>query len=211
MPELPGVYRFYGLNAHPLYVGKGKEPQGASLPFSADYRSATDLRLSAEIRRIGFEATAGGIGALLRESTLVRALLPALTTRFAPQNDAVVRRASGRTRPPRYLAAAGIEPRELPGRYGWFSVPARRAGRCATSPRSFALALDRAQAREAQQALLPPAGCGAAPAPASAPRRRPRTTPGSSRPSRRSASPLALRGAVAIREARHPVGTHRPA
>ena len=36
LPELPGVYRFYGLNAHPLYVGKSKNlrERVAALTFS---------------------------------------------------------------------------------------------------------------------------------------------------------------------------------
>ena len=54
--------------------------------FSSDYRSATDLRLSAEIRRIDFEETAGEIGALLREAALVKAMLPAHNQRLAAQS-----------------------------------------------------------------------------------------------------------------------------
>jgi DNA polymerase-3 subunit epsilon len=78
LPEAPGVYLFYGLNALPLYIGKSRnlrERVGAH--FSSDYRSSTDVRLSAEIRRIEFEETAGEIGALLRESVLVKSLMPA--------------------------------------------------------------------------------------------------------------------------------------
>jgi len=78
LPEAPGVYRFYGLNTLPLYIGKSanlRERVGAH--FSSDYRSATDLRLSTEIQRIEFEETAGEIGALLREAALVKSLLPA--------------------------------------------------------------------------------------------------------------------------------------
>ena len=128
LPELPGVYRFYGLNAHPLYVGKSKNlRERVAAHFSADYRSATDLRLSAEIRRIEFEATAGEIGALLRESTLVKTLLPAHNHALRRKADAVVVELPAEPGPPRYLAAAGIEPRELPGRYGPFS--SRRAAR----------------------------------------------------------------------------------
>jgi hypothetical protein len=78
LPEAPGVYLFYGSNALPPYIGKSnnlRERVGAH--FSSDYRSATDLRLSAEIQRIEFEETAGEIGALLREAALVKAMLPA--------------------------------------------------------------------------------------------------------------------------------------
>ena len=47
LPEAPGVYLFYGLNALPLYIGKSRnlrERVGAH--FSSDYRSATDTRSS---------------------------------------------------------------------------------------------------------------------------------------------------------------------
>jgi DNA polymerase-3 subunit epsilon len=56
--EAPGVYRFYGLNALPLYIGKStnlRERAGAH--FSADYRSATDQRLSAELDVAEAEST----------------------------------------------------------------------------------------------------------------------------------------------------------
>src|ERR1043165_7111540 len=60
IPEAPGVYRFYGLNALPLYVGKSSTlRERVAAHFSSDYRSASDLRLSAEITRIEFEETAG--------------------------------------------------------------------------------------------------------------------------------------------------------
>ena len=48
LPESPGVYRFYGDNPLPLYVGKAinlRERVAAHL--SSDWRSETDLRLSA--------------------------------------------------------------------------------------------------------------------------------------------------------------------
>ncbi len=129
LPEAPGVYRFYGLNALPLYIGKAKnlrERVGAH--FSSDYRNATDSRLSAEIRRIEFEETAGEIGALLRESALVKSLLPA-------HNHALRRKAQSGVLelcdepgpPPRFVANGAIEPRMLAGRYGPFA--SKRAAR----------------------------------------------------------------------------------
>lgn len=128
LPELPGVYRFYGLNAHPLYVGKSRnlrERVGAH--FSADYRSGTDLRLSAEIRRIEYEVTAGEIGALLRESTLVKTLLPAHNHALRRKADAVLLELPDAPGPPAFVAATAIEPPALAGRYGPFS--SKRAAR----------------------------------------------------------------------------------
>ena len=128
LPELPGVYRFYGLNAHPLYVGKSRnlrERVGAH--FSSDYRSGTDLRLSAEIRRIEYEVTAGEIGALLRESTLVKTLLPAHNHALRRKADAVLLDVPEARGPPAFIPAAAIEPSALAGHYGPFS--SKRAAR----------------------------------------------------------------------------------
>jgi len=129
LPETPGVYRFYGLNALPLYIGKAKnlrERVGAH--FSSDYRSATDLRLSAEIRRIEFDETAGEMGALLREAALVKSLLPAHNHALRRKAEAgVLELAEEGDAPPRFVRADGVEPRELAGRYGPFS--SRRAAR----------------------------------------------------------------------------------
>ncbi len=129
LPETPGVYRFYGLNALPLYIGKAKnlrERVGAH--FSSDYRSATDLRLSTEIRRVEFDETAGEMGALLRESALVKSLLPAHNHALRRKAEAGVLEIPEQDRePPRFVRAESVEPRELAGRYGPFS--SRRAAR----------------------------------------------------------------------------------
>ena len=53
IPEAPGVYRFYGLNALPLYIGKAKnlrERVGAH--FSSDYRSAIGRARVSHVRPI---------------------------------------------------------------------------------------------------------------------------------------------------------------
>ena len=122
LPEAPGVYLFYGLNALPLYIGKSRnlrERVGAH--FSSDYRSATDSRLSAEIRRIEFEETAGEIGALLRESALVKSLLPAHNHALRRKVESGVLELPAKPGPPRYVAAAGVEPGTIAGRFGPFS------------------------------------------------------------------------------------------
>ena len=129
------------MNALPLYIGKSRnlrERVGAH--FSSDYRCSTDARLSAEIRRIEFEETAGEIGALLRESALVKSLLPA-------HNHALRRKAeSGVLEIDGEPGAAALHSRRRPSRratwpdtMGRSRRSARRASRCATSPREHAL------------------------------------------------------------------------
>jgi DNA polymerase III subunit epsilon len=128
LPEAPGVYLFYGLNALPLYIGKSRnlrERVGAH--FSSDYRSATDTRLSAEIQRIEFEETAGEIGALLRESALIKAMLPAHNHALRRKAESGVLELPDKPSPPRYIPAIAVDAGSLPGRYGPFT--SKRAAR----------------------------------------------------------------------------------
>src|SRR5262249_10121485 len=107
LPESPGVYLFYGLNALPLYLGKSASlPERVGAHFASDYRSATDLRLSAEIRRIEIEVTAGEIGALLREASLVKALAPAHNHALRRKAEAGVLELPETPGPPHYVPAA---------------------------------------------------------------------------------------------------------
>lgn len=77
LPEGPGVYFFYGENDLPIYIGKAKDIRQRVLAhFSADLRSAKERALSQQVRRIDWIVTAGEIGALLKESALVKQLQP---------------------------------------------------------------------------------------------------------------------------------------
>lgn len=128
IPEAPGVYRFYGLNPLPLYVGKSinlRERIGSH--FSSDYRSDSDLRLSAEITRIEFEETAGELGALLREAQLVKALLPAYNQRLRRRAEMLALCVTAEPAPPDYVRSDAIDPAALKDLYGPFTT--RRTAR----------------------------------------------------------------------------------
>lgn len=121
LPEGPGIYLFYGENPLPLYVGKSvhlRERVGAH--FTSDWRQESDLRLSQEIRRIEFEATAGELGALMREAVTIKRLLPAHNRALRRKADAGVLRlvADG---PPTFIQARDVTPAELAGAFGPFS------------------------------------------------------------------------------------------
>jgi DNA polymerase-3 subunit epsilon len=121
LPEAPGVYLFYGDNPLPLYIGKSvnlRERVGAH--FSSDWRSETDQRLSQEIRRIEHEETAGELGALLREATLIKSRLPAHNRALRRKEDAGVLTFRGDGLP-QFIPAMAIEPRALAGTYGPFA------------------------------------------------------------------------------------------
>jgi DNA polymerase-3 subunit epsilon len=127
IPDAPGVYLFYGDNPLPLYIGKSTSlRERVAAHFSGDWRSETDLRLSAEIRRIEVEPTAGELGALLREATLVKARMPAHNKALRRKADAGVMRWEP-AREPSFVPAAAVDPAELARGYGPFS--SRRAMR----------------------------------------------------------------------------------
>jgi DNA polymerase-3 subunit epsilon len=77
IPDAPGVYLLYGESAQPLYVGKSIHLRARVIAhFQADHKSGRDMRLAQQTRRVEFQRTAGELGALLRESALVKQLQP---------------------------------------------------------------------------------------------------------------------------------------
>lgn len=125
LPEGPGIYRFYGVNEMPIYVGKSVNlRERVRSHFSSDYRSANDLRLSSEIRRIEVEETAGELGALLREAELVRSGLPLHNFRLRRKHAACFVQLPELAAPPEVLLARDIDwtarGPESPALYGPF-------------------------------------------------------------------------------------------
>lgn len=87
LPDTPGVYLLYGENNLPLYIGKAKDIRQRVLShFSADHQSAKEMALAQQTRRIDWIETAGEIGALLKEATLVKQMQPA-HNRMLRKND----------------------------------------------------------------------------------------------------------------------------
>ncbi|HVC11659.1 MAG TPA: exonuclease domain-containing protein [Burkholderiales bacterium] len=83
IPQAPGVYLFYGEGGAPLYVGKSVALRSRVLAhFSDDLRSAKDMQLAREVRRIEWQRSAGELGALLREAELVKSLAPVFNRRL---------------------------------------------------------------------------------------------------------------------------------
>lgn len=121
IPHGPGVYLFYGANAHPIYIGKSVDLKARVLGhFANDHASGADLRLSQEVQRIEWEPTAGEIGALLREAELVKTRLPAHNIALRRRRQQVLIALESDARP-RFRPAADVPLDELAQHYGPFS------------------------------------------------------------------------------------------
>lgn len=125
LPESPGVYRFYGDNPLPLYIGKALNVrERVAAHFSSDWRSETDLRLSVEIRRVEVVPVAGELGALLTEAMEVKARMPAHNRALRRKADAgvlVLETLAGGVMP-RFVRADALADDALPGTYGPFGT-----------------------------------------------------------------------------------------
>lgn len=77
LPEAAGVYIFYAENRSPLYVGKSINIRERVMShFSNDHASGKEMKIAQQIHSIETIRTAGELGALLKESVLVKKLQP---------------------------------------------------------------------------------------------------------------------------------------
>ena len=140
LPEGPGVYLFYGVNALPIYIGKSVNLRDrVRSHFSSDYRSANDQRLSVEITRIAVEETAGELGALLREAQLVKSALPLRNHRLRKNRQIVFIRLVDLARPPEMVPFAAFDPGSCAGMYGPFPAKPRAKALLQSLAADFAL------------------------------------------------------------------------
>jgi DNA polymerase-3 subunit epsilon len=72
-----GVYVFYGESDVPLYVGRSvRLRQRVRAHLSGERRSAKEMRLAQQVRRLEWRETGGELGALLAEAQWIAALRP---------------------------------------------------------------------------------------------------------------------------------------
>lgn len=77
LPEVSGVYLFYGKGEIPLYIGKSINIKERVLShFINDTESSTELEISQQVERIETITTPGELSALLLESELIKKLQP---------------------------------------------------------------------------------------------------------------------------------------
>ncbi|CAB3710972.1 exonuclease domain-containing protein [Trinickia soli] len=76
-PAGHGVYAFFDASDTPLYVGRSvRLRQRVRAHLAGDRRSAREIRIAEQVRRVQWRATGGELGALLTEAQWVSALRP---------------------------------------------------------------------------------------------------------------------------------------
>lgn len=87
LPDGPGVYLFYDEAGRLLYVGKSVNLRNRILShFSGDHAVHKDMRISAQLAEVRCVETAGELGALIRESCLIKEHTPVHNRRLRRQN-----------------------------------------------------------------------------------------------------------------------------
>ncbi len=77
IPQTPGVYIFYGESDTPLYVGKSTNIRNRVMShFTSDGKSTKEMNIAQQLRRVETIQTAGELGALIKESKLIKEMQP---------------------------------------------------------------------------------------------------------------------------------------
>jgi len=91
IPEKPGVYIFYGEDKFPLYVGMSKNlKRRVKDHLHGDLNYVKDFKINQQLRNIEIIETAGELGAMLRESALIKKLEP-MYNQMLRRNNAMVK------------------------------------------------------------------------------------------------------------------------
>lgn len=77
LPTTPGVYIFYGDDGLPLYIGKSVNIRDRVFShFNEDYNSSREMSICQQMKSIEAIQTAGELGALFKESMLIKEMQP---------------------------------------------------------------------------------------------------------------------------------------
>ncbi len=91
IPEKSGVYIFYGENKIPLYVGMSKNlKRRVKDHLHGDLNYIKDFKINRQLKNIEIIVTAGELGAMLRESALIKKLEP-VYNQMLRRNSAIVK------------------------------------------------------------------------------------------------------------------------
>lgn len=123
LPSRPGIYIFRDGNGYPLYIGKSVNIRSRVL---SHLRNPDEAQMLSQTSRIEFERTAGEIGALLLESSLIKKLQPAYNVLLRSAREMCsLKLAAGCRQPPEVVYARNSDFARTEGLYGLFAT--RRA------------------------------------------------------------------------------------
>lgn len=77
LPNVPGVYYFWGENNELLYIGKSVSIRKRVMShFTSDHKASREMRICQQTRHITWDVTAGELSALILESQKIKELQP---------------------------------------------------------------------------------------------------------------------------------------
>ncbi len=124
LPDVPGVYLFYGEAPQPLYLGRAVSLRARVMDhLNAANGKGRDATLAREVRRVEWLETAGEFGALLLEGSMLKTCRPRFNG-HPPGGEEVfgLRLQEGRRRPPilQRVPLSGSDPAAWEGLHGAF-------------------------------------------------------------------------------------------
>jgi excinuclease Cho len=119
LPSRPGIYIFRDDDGEALYVGKSVNIRQRVL---SHLRTAEEGRLLQDSRRVDFECTGGEIGALLRESQLIKQLQPPFNQKLRGVREMCALRMAGDL--PEVVFSSEVDFARTPGLFGLFGTRA---------------------------------------------------------------------------------------
>jgi DNA polymerase-3 subunit epsilon len=121
LPTRPGVYEFYGEGDALLYVGKSVNLRSRVMShFSSDHRASREMRMAQQLRRLEWTETAGELGALLLESSLVKRHQPVFNRQLRRTGTLYAYRVGGGGPVQVELVELGASPAH--GRYDYYGM-----------------------------------------------------------------------------------------
>jgi DNA polymerase III subunit epsilon len=124
IPDASGVYLIYGDNDLPLYVGKSVNLRSRVFShFYGGHRSSQDMKISQQVTRVDWIETTGPLGALIKESQLIKQLTPIHNKRLRSGQDVWTFRIDSDPKSACAVSLASgecIDARNLDNHYGLF-------------------------------------------------------------------------------------------
>jgi DNA polymerase-3 subunit epsilon len=121
LPESAGVYLFYDQDNMPLYIGKSINLKERVLShFSSDHSSAKEMKISQNIASIEHIQTCGELGALIKESLLIKEKLPRFNYRLRRYDKLTTIECSEQIDVPSIITSEALDASKIHQHFGLF-------------------------------------------------------------------------------------------